>query len=575
MTDANGAPLATADYVLTFNIYDAATGGTRVWGPQVFDGPPTQGHGPKIPVVQGFFNVMLGPVDTGGVSIKDAFNATNRYVEIKVGDNNAMTPRQQILSAPFAIKAESAEKLTVPGSGSVAVSVAGNGNVGIGTATPGGVLDVTGIPGSGMIYFRSTARPFVNIEGGLNSLKTLRMGNTGGTYDWDINSLPADNPSTPRGLGFSCASGAYPLTLKQDGNVGIGTMTPDTRLDMAGGTISMGPLDRASEIRFRTGTANNAGGGVGLTALDHSGAYQDGMAIYGHDGVSLWTAQTERMRIAANGNVGIGTTSPAQPLTIRRSPASGDLLSWGNTSTELGRLGYSNDANSGWMGLWSSGSFRVAIDASGNSYFNAGNVGIGTTTPQTKLDVAGTVKATAFQGDGSQLSLAAGVSIPVGGVIMWWGTLATIPANFELCNGAAPTTSGATLGGLKPDLRDRFPKGATSAASDVKTAPVVNGSHTIGDRTSGGTAITVAQMPTHSHGINDPGHTHGIRWLSPTYQDGNGFDNANGIGVMQSESATTGITIQNNGSSQTHSHTIPAHDNRPAFLEMFFIIRVK
>jgi hypothetical protein len=46
LTDANGAPLATTDYMLTFTIHDAATGGNQVSGPQVFDGVSGRGHGP-------------------------------------------------------------------------------------------------------------------------------------------------------------------------------------------------------------------------------------------------------------------------------------------------------------------------------------------------------------------------------------------------------------------------------------------------------------------------------------------------------------------------------------------------
>ena len=50
---------------------------------------------------------MLGPVDTGGASIKDAFNAPNRFVQLKVDNNSPITPRQQILSVPYALKAGS------------------------------------------------------------------------------------------------------------------------------------------------------------------------------------------------------------------------------------------------------------------------------------------------------------------------------------------------------------------------------------------------------------------------------------------------------------------------------------
>src|SRR5438067_1226199 len=113
LSNPDGSPLATADYQLTFNIHDSATNsGGLIWGPQIFDGVlGTNGHGPKIPVVQGYFNVMLGPMDTTSRSLADAFNATNRFVEIKVGTNNPILPRQQILTAPFAFQAVNSAKL--------------------------------------------------------------------------------------------------------------------------------------------------------------------------------------------------------------------------------------------------------------------------------------------------------------------------------------------------------------------------------------------------------------------------------------------------------------------------------
>src|ERR1041384_5477132 len=62
LSNPDGSPLATSDYQLTFNIYDSSNiSGGLVWGPQIFDGQSAQGHGSRIPVVQGYFNVMLGP----------------------------------------------------------------------------------------------------------------------------------------------------------------------------------------------------------------------------------------------------------------------------------------------------------------------------------------------------------------------------------------------------------------------------------------------------------------------------------------------------------------------------------
>jgi hypothetical protein len=89
LANPDGTALATGDYQLTFRVYDSATNsGGLVWGPQMFDSVAGQGHGGRIPVVQGYFNVMLGPVDTNGVSLDTAFNATNRFVEIRVGTNS-------------------------------------------------------------------------------------------------------------------------------------------------------------------------------------------------------------------------------------------------------------------------------------------------------------------------------------------------------------------------------------------------------------------------------------------------------------------------------------------------------
>jgi microcystin-dependent protein len=122
---ADGTPLATGDYTLTFQIFDAADGGTLIWGPQVLDGAGSAGHGPRIPVVQGFFNVMLGPVDTAARPLSGAFQAATRFLEIKVGTNDPISPRQQILSAPYALNAANAAtavNVAAGGVGTVAIT---------------------------------------------------------------------------------------------------------------------------------------------------------------------------------------------------------------------------------------------------------------------------------------------------------------------------------------------------------------------------------------------------------------------------------------------------------------------
>ena len=107
LVDSNGDPLATGNYVLRFSIYDLEEDGTEVWGPQIFG----EGSGDEVPVVNGYFNVVLGPEDTQDPprQIEDAFGTATRYLEVTVGElASAVTlaPRQQVLSAPYALKAE-------------------------------------------------------------------------------------------------------------------------------------------------------------------------------------------------------------------------------------------------------------------------------------------------------------------------------------------------------------------------------------------------------------------------------------------------------------------------------------
>jgi microcystin-dependent protein len=105
LANPDGSPFPTADYELRVSIYDAASNGIRVWGPQVFDGTSGLGHGPRIPVLQGYFNVMLGSVDTNGRSLLNAFGSSNRFVEVTVSNRPPISPRQQILSTPYSMEA--------------------------------------------------------------------------------------------------------------------------------------------------------------------------------------------------------------------------------------------------------------------------------------------------------------------------------------------------------------------------------------------------------------------------------------------------------------------------------------
>lgn len=93
-----------------------------------------------------------------------------------------------------------------------------------------------------------------------------------------------------------------------------------------------------------------------------------------------------------------------------------------------------------------------------------------------------------------------------------------------------------------------------STTHDNKALRVVSGTASSGG-TTGFTSvftartITTANMPSHTHTLTDPGHTHGISDLTAISTSTSGsFYRAFANGALQSTSATTGITIANTGS---------------------------
>ncbi len=141
LTDSTGENLPNGQYTIAFSMYDEA--GLLKWGPYTTDGTANQGSGPRVEVVDGRFNTVIGNLDPTGRKLSEGFDGLEkRYLQIKVGNNPAITPRQLLLPAPIALYAPLAgHALTATsvgnGSGSSPLTVDFNsGNVGIGTSNP-------------------------------------------------------------------------------------------------------------------------------------------------------------------------------------------------------------------------------------------------------------------------------------------------------------------------------------------------------------------------------------------------------------------------------------------------------
>jgi hypothetical protein len=178
--------------------------------------------------------------------------------------------------------------------------------------------------------------------------------------------------------------------------------------------------------------------------------------------------------------------------------------------------------------------------------------------------VAGTFNATGgFQLDGTagasgQVLLSAGGSntptwgnaFVAGMIMMWSGSIATIPSGWLLCDGTSST----------PDLRNRFVIGAFSDDSGTaKTTVTGSATQTGGSKD----AIVVSHTHTATSTVTDPGHTHSgplhpEAGSSATVADGS--SSPTGLNYT-TNSNTTGITVAttnaSTGSSGTNANLVP------------------
>ncbi|MCD4744709.1 MAG: hypothetical protein K8R58_00240 [Bacteroidales bacterium] len=93
--------------------------------------------------------------------------------------------------------------------------------------------------------------------------------------------------------------------------------------------------------------------------------------------------------LVINGKVGIGTTTPAFRLDVKSSGYADGMSVTSSDEDLLFRVRENSNGSSGVYIMDQNGSTGIYFNGSSNSYFNAGNVGIGTTNPGASLDVAG------------------------------------------------------------------------------------------------------------------------------------------------------------------------------------------
>jgi hypothetical protein len=180
----------------------------------------------------------------------------------------------------------------------------------------------------------------------------------------------------------------------------------------------------------------------------------------------------------------------------------------------------------------------------------------GTLVSSGTLDVTGGFKLDGTAGASGQVIVSAGTGTPTwgsgfpsGGIIMWSGTIATIPSGWLLCNGSSGT----------PDLRNRFVIGAFQDTTGVAYTTITGS-----DTQTGGSkdAITVSHTHTATSTVTDSGHAHTFSSvLSDTIGGSGSQPGYRGSGTTTTSTATTGITVAttnaSTGSSGTNANLVP------------------
>ena len=275
--------------------------------------------------------------------------ASNRKVSIGLNDNGQPSIQSfDSSNAPV--------NLTINPSG---------GNLGIGTLNPSTKLNINGnLTGNGL---------FIQVNGASNTYlgneaSWLGSGTSTNSVLISYNSLLLGTNDTER------------MRITSSGNVGIGTTSPNVELALYQATTPRFHLQNST-----SGTGSTSGFQIALSSTDsYLWNFQNGATIFG-------TANTEKMRITSNGNVGIGTTSPVSKFQVN-----GGGLFTGGTHTDASlvnamKIGFNSTDNYGFLESVQvdATSRPLRINQYGGATFFGGNVGIGTTSPVSKLQVVG------------------------------------------------------------------------------------------------------------------------------------------------------------------------------------------
>jgi hypothetical protein len=297
-----------------------------------------------------------------------------------------------------------------------ALTIRGDGNVGIGTASPGQKLEVGHYGGALSSDFGA-----IRITNHATNLHATSLAR----FDISLGDINSNTGSGSRKLIFNSKttttdSGTDILCLDGlNNNVGIGTASPGTKLDVVGHPHTF--IRKMAQAGTATNDYNHILGGPrpGTTS---AGAvhFINGSARTSDGGTDTYTIRNDsgRLRLGnasfdtlLEGKIGIGTASPTHKLHIRSSTAAALLVESNNGGTGYpvnidfrnyntqdppgARISVTDDTDYGSdiRFLTKTGSTGIGPLSERMIIQGDGNVGIGTASPDNKLEVRGNIQA--------------------------------------------------------------------------------------------------------------------------------------------------------------------------------------
>jgi len=289
------------------------------------------------------------------------------------------------------------------------MTIDSSGNVGIGTTSPAAELHVNNSSGAAFTRISGTTAAVLDMYGGATNTKPIRFFGGSDTEAYAGIRALANNSglSFETGVGGSTAASER-MRITSSGNVGIGTSSPGEKLDVSGNIRALGANSRVmfgpngfeAGIKYASDAtlqiASRTGENIAFTN--------------GNDGA-------ERMRIDSSGSLLVGTTSnPDNRFDLATNPSAGrgaevGRISMGRQGSGYPHIGY-NAGPTGTNGFVN----KYIADTSSWIHFNnasiifnrdtgttaagaiagtesmridsGGNVGIGTPSPSSLLDVS-------------------------------------------------------------------------------------------------------------------------------------------------------------------------------------------